>query len=207
MIGGVLLAAGMSSRFGGDKQLAVFKSKTLLRRAAEALANADAGLSVVVLGPRADRHRQQVAGLPLNVVVNDEATTGMSGSLIAGLTYLQTHASGRLYAVLVMVCDQPYCTAEHLRALIDSWRRSGKAIAASRYDGVLGVPALFDRSMFERLRSLDGQRGAAHLIRERESQIAVVDFPGGAADIDTQADLQRLERIGNSDRSGKLERP
>ena len=204
MVGGVLLAAGVSTRFGGDKQLAVFQGKTLLRRAAETLAEAVIDSAVAVLGPRADRHRQELAGLPFALVVNDETATGMSGSLIAGLTYLQTQAvsgqatsgqamSAQLDAVLIMVCDQPYCTPAHLRALVQTWRDSGKAIAASRYAEVLGVPALFDRTVFAPLQALSGQRGAGHLIRERESEVAAVDFPAGVIDIDTQEDLQRLE--------------
>ncbi|MGI8771719.1 MAG: nucleotidyltransferase family protein [Acidobacteriaceae bacterium] len=193
MVGGVLLAAGMSTRFGGDKQLAVFQGKTLLRCAAETLAEAPIDSAVAVLGPRADRHRQERAGLPFALVVNDETATGMSGSLIAGLTYLQTQdGPAQLDAVLVMVCDQPYCTPAHLRALVHTWRDSGKAIAASRYAQVLGVPALFDRTVFAPLQALSGQRGAAHLIREREGEVAAVDFPAGVIDIDTQEDLQRL---------------
>lgn len=198
MVGGVLLAAGAATRFGGDKQLTFFEGKTLLRRAAEALNAAAIGPSVVVLGPdpdRGGRHRRELAGLALASIVNNDAATGMASSLIAGLVYLQTHyLSGDLEAMLVMVCDQPFCTAAHLRALVDTWRQTGRPIAASRYAGVLGVPALFDAAMFGPLQRLSGNRGAAHLIREREQEVAALDFPAGAIDIDTQQDLQRLER-------------
>jgi molybdenum cofactor cytidylyltransferase len=198
MIGGVLLAAGSSIRFGGDKQLALFEGKTLLRRAAETLTAAALEPLVVVLGRRAPKHQPELAGLPVSIVINDEADTGMSRSLSIGLDALErqpldNHPEGsRLEAVLLMVCDQPYCTAEHLRALTHAWRSTRKPIAASTYAGTYGVPAVFDASLFPSLHLLSGGRGAAHLIRERSGEVAAVEFAQGEVDIDTREDLRKL---------------
>jgi molybdenum cofactor cytidylyltransferase len=201
MIGGVLLAAGSSIRFGGDKQLALFEGKTLMRRAAETLTAAALEPVVVVLGRRAPQHQPELAGLPVSIVINDEAETGMSRSLSIGLDMLERHAldsrpeGSRLEAVLVMVCDQPYCTAEHLGALTHAWRSTRRTIAASAYAGKYVVPAVFDASLFPSLHLLSGGRGAAQLIRERSGEVAAIEFARGEVDIDTREDLRNLERL------------
>jgi molybdenum cofactor cytidylyltransferase len=203
MIGGVLLAAGSSIRFGGDKQLALFEGKTLLRRAAETLTAAALqpvlDPVVVVLGPRAPQHQTELAGLPVSIIINDEVEAGMSRSLSIGLRALgqileSSPAGSHLEAVLVMVCDQPYCTAEHLNALTQAWRSTRRPIAASAYAGTYGVPAVFDASLFPALHLLSGGRGAAQLIRERSGEVAAVEFAQGEVDIDTREDLRKLER-------------
>jgi molybdenum cofactor cytidylyltransferase len=61
---------------------------------------------------------------------------------------------------------------------------------------VLGVPALFDREVFDELLALEGDAGARVVIRKSEpTRIAAVKAPEAAFDVDTPADHQRLKEL------------
>ncbi|MBO9660424.1 MAG: NTP transferase domain-containing protein, partial [Chitinophagaceae bacterium] len=93
---------------------------------------------------------------------------------------------------LIMVCDQPYVDAEHLRRLIDKQQISDAPATASLYAGRKGVPAIFHGSLFADLLSLKGDTGAKYLIEQLEEKVATVSFPEGAIDIDTATTYEEL---------------
>jgi len=79
----VVLAAGGSRRLGHPKQLLTQGGEPLLRRCARlALATGPKRL-VVVLGANADRMRETVRDLPLEIALNPDWAEGMAGSLQA----------------------------------------------------------------------------------------------------------------------------
>ncbi len=65
-------------------------------------------------------------------------------------------------------------------------------MVASAYAGTLGVPAFFARPCFAELLSLGDKLGAKALLVARPHDVATVDFPGGAMDIDTPGDWERF---------------
>ena len=82
----------------------------------------------------------------------------------------------------------------------DLVRRLRKALtdrylaAACRYEGVVGTPAIFRRQVFGELMALEGDAGARRILAREPGRVALVDFPGGIADIDTPDDAARLLR-------------
>ena len=188
-VAGILLAAGSSQRLGADKQATLIDGVPMLTRAARLLLDAGFVMPIVVLGPRAAEHRPMLAGLPLRVVENPAAASGMASSLIAGLD-----TAGDCDAAVITVCDQPSVTAAHLQALIAAWRGTGSSIVASSYAGTGGVPALFTATHFAELRQLRGDRGAGPLLAGHAASVHLIPLAGGELDIDTPADLSRLQR-------------
>lgn len=98
-----------------------------------------------------------------------------------------------LDAVIFIACDQPYITPELLQELMDAYQDSRKDIVASSYAGTAGIPALFGKPFFDWLLALKGDEGAKKIIMQNPDGVAVVDFPQGNIDIDTQADYQELK--------------
>ena len=188
-VSGVLLAAGSSRRFGRDKQSVLVEGVPMLERAARTLLEAGFAAPVVVLGAHAAEHRELLSGLPVRIVENTAADTGMASSLVAALAALPA-----CEAIVVTVCDQLAVTAQHLHALGARWRQGGVSIVASSYDDARGVPALFAAAHFAALRRLRGDRGAGALLSMHEDTLALVPLPGGALDVDTPADLERYTR-------------
>jgi molybdenum cofactor cytidylyltransferase len=186
-VGVVLLAAGGSSRLGRPKQLVPYQGRSLARRAAEAAVAAACGPVVVVLGAHREAVAAELAGLPVSTVAHGGWAAGPGGSLQAGLRSLP-----EVEAAVFMLCDQLRVDAAHLKALVETWRRTGAAIVASAYEGTRGVPALFSRAVFPELDALTPGEGARSVIARAPSRVAEVPLPGGGEDVDTAQDLARL---------------
>jgi molybdenum cofactor cytidylyltransferase len=202
-IGIVILAGGASRKLGTPKQLVEFRGETLLRRAAQAALLCECDHTIVVLGSRAAEIEQEIRDLAVETVVNDGWEGGISTSLKAGLTKLM-RSDPELRAVVIMLSDQPFVSEKTIRSLIDTYNASGKPIVASEYEGVLGVPALFDREVFEELLALEGDAGARIVIRQgSDSKTATVSAPEAAFDVDTPADHHRLNELEAKSRATK----
>jgi molybdenum cofactor cytidylyltransferase len=186
----VILAAGASTRLGRPKQLLPLQGKTLLQHAVQS-ALAITTQPVVVTGANAD---QLMAGLNNNqvqVVFNPEWQQGIASSIHCGLQALlnRTPAPDQ---VIFMVCDQPFVTAELLLELVNERQNTHKPMVASAYGGTLGIPALFDKSMFAQLLDLQGDTGAKKLIMEHPDDVAAVNFPEGDIDVDTEQEYEEV---------------
>jgi CTP:molybdopterin cytidylyltransferase MocA len=165
MVVAIVLAAGFSTRLGKSKQDVVFEGETLLQRA-ERIAREVAD-EVIVVTPQ----------------INPDAAEGIASSIRIGV-----HLSGTNARLLIMLCDQPLITAEHLRALI----AINAPIVATGYAGIAGVPAVFAPEFASELLALHGDRGARVVIEADRELARVVAFEDAAVDIDTEEDLRRL---------------
>ncbi len=182
----MVLAAGQSLRMDRPKLLLVWKGKSLLRRAAEA-AVAACRQVVVVLGPEPQRMEAELSSLPVEVVVNPEYAKGMATSLRCGVQAVRDAS-----AALVILADQPAVTAEHLRHLIQAYRKSGAPVTAASYGDTVGAPAVFSRQLFPELLALEGDTGAKRVVESHRHEAVVVPLPEAAVDVDTAEDWQRL---------------
>ena len=177
----IVLAAGASTRLGEPKQLVMLGADTLLERAVRTARAAGCEPVVVVLGAAAERIRERCDLSGAVVVTNPEWEEGMASSIRSGFT-----AVGGADGAVLMTCDQPAVTAEHLLAL----SATGE-VTASAYAGRRGVPAYFPAASFAALMELSGDAGARELLRSA----ATVELVGGELDVDTAADLDAAKRL------------
>ena len=193
-IGLVLLAAGGATRMGTAKQLLPYLGRSLLRHAAEVAVASGLAPVLVVLGAQADRLEPELAGLQVGIVTNDEWEKGMGGSIRAGIRAMQAATAG-VEAVVFTVCDQPLVGPDVIGRLVEGYLVTGKPVVASEYRGTLGVPALFARRYFPHLSGLADGGGAKRLIAGAGNAVHAVPFLGGAFDIDTPQDYERLRAV------------
>ncbi|MEY2879037.1 MAG: hypothetical protein RLZZ15_1417 [Verrucomicrobiota bacterium] len=193
----VVLAAGASSRMGAPKQLLLVDGQPLLLRAVRAALASEAWPVVVVLGAHAEKIRPLLARLPVLVADNPAWAEGMASSIRAGVA-LARQFSRRLDGVLVALCDQPAFSADTVARLVGARHASGASIVAARYGGRCGAPALFAAENFPALVALTGEEGARALLNPPAgdasaiADVAAVDCPELALDLDTPADLAAM---------------
>jgi CTP:molybdopterin cytidylyltransferase MocA len=191
-VAAIILAAGPSSRLGRPKQLVGFGGESLLERALRLAKEAQASPVLVVLGAN---FAPICASIPFDraiPVFNEKWQQGMSTSIHAGLSEADVRAPESSGA-LVMPCDQPRLSSEHLRALLQAFAAQAKAtIIASAYAGIHGIPAVFPRSVFPKLHALHGDKGARALLAKPPCSLIALPFEGGEVDIDLPSDLAHL---------------
>jgi len=196
---GVLLAAGRSERFGGDKLLAK----------AGAAAGAASGLSDIggeCIGVVACRHllavlpkvtavvRPADAALAAalgaagaRIVRCANAEEGMGASLACGVA-AERDAAGWVVALADMPWIRPATIARVAAAIAD-----GAPVAAVFHDGKRGHPVGFSAACYALLAALTGDEGAKAVVAAHADSLARIDVDdaGTLRDVDTREDLEK----------------
>lgn len=186
----LVLAAGASSRLGHPKQLVVFQGERLLDRAIRIAHQTGASPVFVVIGAE----YEQMLPLVLNnvykprILINKAWNRGMATSLELGAAAAERAGAKDL---LVLACDQPAVTSEHLRQLVEVSER--EHVVASYYQSRRGIPALFPSFAFRALQDLQGDTGARDLLQNES--VLTVALAGGEFDVDTHEDVLRLHAM------------
>lgn len=193
-LGIIVLAAGGSKRLGSPKQLVSYEGTSLIKYASVTAIITEYPV-VAVLGAFSAKIGQELADLPVEIVVNPGWRKGISTSISKGMGAIRK-MHPELEAVIITLCDQPEVSPETIERLAEEYERTGMPIVASAYNGTLGVPALFGYEMFGELRSLSGDKGAKSLIdRYEDSLVTSIDAPEAALDVDTESDVESLKEL------------
>jgi molybdenum cofactor cytidylyltransferase len=189
-VAAIILAAGASSRLGSPKQLIQYNGEALLARAIRIALEAGFDPVIAVLGAERESIRAAVDNTGAVFVDNDLWQDGIASSIHAGIRALDQTSQ----AVLIMSCDQPKLSADHLHRLLDTFASQPQpAITASFYAGVRGVPAVFPAGAFPYLMQLSGDAGARKLLVNPPCPVIEIPCAGGEIDIDTPEDLAHLQ--------------
>lgn len=175
-VAAVLLAAGLSRRFGSNKLLHLIDGRPMLRRVAENLVAAllPQDEVVVVLGHQAEAVRAALDGLPVRCIVNENYVDGMGGSIAAGVSGIGDKAAG----VLIMLGDMPWIGAGQIRVLRAAFdRAAADAVVLPVHQGRRGHPVIFSRRWFPSLCALRGDRGARSVLDAAGNDVIEVAMP------------------------------
>ncbi len=192
-VAGVVLAAGLSRRFGGPKVLAPWRGKPLVQWVVEAAMASSLKPIAIVTGHEGGRVRAALAdqvGPKLVFVDNPDYADGQASSVVAGLAAICDDHD----AAMFLMADQPLLTAGVIDALIEAWRQSGGGICHPRYRGERRNPVVFARRYFSEILALSGDEGARRIIDSHPEAVSAVDFEDGLPflDIDRPEDMDLL---------------
>ena len=183
-IGCVILAAGRSERFGGDKLHADFSGQSLIQRAIQAVP--EGCPAAVVTGD------SQIAALArehqMTVVWNHRPELGISRSVRLG-----TLAMIQCSAICFLVADQPMLQRDSVSRLLDEWRSHPDCIIRASHQGKPGNPCVFPKDLFPALCALQGDTGGGAVARAYPDRVRLAELPERElVDCDTPEILRQL---------------
>ena len=183
---GILLAAGLSRRFGSDKLLHPLPDGTPMAIACALRLRDALPATLVVVAKSNTALIDQLEAHGIDTLGID--STGMGESLAAGIM-ASTGAAGWVVAL----ADMPWLRAETIQS-VSAALAAGAVLAAPSYRGRRGHPVGFSKQFYGELSRIDGDEGARHLIARNLDRLLLIecDDPGSLRDVDTPADMKRL---------------
>lgn len=196
---GVLLAGGLSRRFGGgDKSLNVLAGRTLLARVA---VRARPQVQALILNAGGDGARFASAGLePMPAIVPDvvSGALGPLAGVLTGMAWARSHMRGARW-VATFATDAPFLPLDLVARLRAAARQQQASIAIATSAGrVHPVFALWSMDLLDDLRTAVAAEGVRKVMAwvERHS-VVEVDFDADPIDpffnVNTPEDLARAE--------------
>ncbi|MBF0483957.1 MAG: nucleotidyltransferase family protein [Candidatus Omnitrophica bacterium] len=193
MISTILLAAGLSSRFGSPKPLVKFNNEHLIILQQQLLLDAGVDEIIVVLGafyseikPYVFNHKR------IKLVYNKDYKFGQTSSFKAGLSTISQKSSG----IMLFPVDYPVIKKQTIINLMDVFKSEHPQILIPVFNGKKGHPPIFDISLkndFERLNIKEGLNTVAWA-HAAEIKILDVDDQGVINSFNTQDELKNLMR-------------
>jgi molybdenum cofactor cytidylyltransferase len=199
-LGGVILAAGESTRMGRDKALlpwpptAVELAKSTILSAAINALRPHCDMVIVVAGDNEPALREIVEGCGASLLRNPAPERGQFSSLQTGLREVLNQ--GRDSAIFTLV-DRPPPEAATLDGLVSSFTNKSHNVWAivPAYQGNHGHPILVGREMIEKFLKAPATANAReieHVNQKRISYLPVND-PLVTANVDTPEDYASLQ--------------
>lgn len=187
---GVLLAAGLGSRFDPDgvqnKLLARMPDGTpVAHESAHRLLRVVSKV-IAVVRPGAEALARLLNDAGCDVVFAANAERGMGASLAAGV-----EASADAEGWIVALADMPRIAITTIEAVAQALD-GGASLVAPFYQGQRGHPVGFGTEHRDALLSLDGDTGAKSLFMSQQVTRLNVDDAGVLRDVDTPADLRGM---------------
>jgi len=187
-VGGIVLAAGGSRRFGKPKQLLEWKGKPFLWHVIHKGLLSGLDPIVVVTGANHELVEDAISGLPVMQVHNPDWERGLSTSVRRGLEKI----ADQIGAAVFLMSDVPQVPVQLIEKLILAHRMKSGFIFSAATQGQYINPVLFDRRCFEDLLKLEGDRGGKVLFQKYPVEAIEWGNAEEVKDIDRKEDYEWL---------------
>ena len=194
----IVLAAGSSSRFGGDKLLASLGGRPILGHVLDALRKAKIRDPIVVVGPDGGFDGLQHRGTA-RTAVNPDPGRGLSSSLQVGWAEAMA-ASPPPDGVIVVLGDQPLLDPAVVRALVAQPFDASRPVVVARHADGARNPVRLEATAAALVARASGDRGLGPLLDAEPALVRTLDVDAVNPDIDRRADLARLVEARWSER-------
>jgi molybdenum cofactor cytidylyltransferase len=200
MIPAVILAAGISSRFGDNKLLVDIGGRPMVLRVVESALAARVQPVIVVTGFEQNRLLAALAPVLGNarliVTYNPDYGSGRASSVREGIRAVPADAP----AALFLLADQPFIDSPLIDRVLDfADAHPDSAVVFPECGGKKGNPIFYRRPWFARLSALEGDVTGYRLIQQSPDEVArlSVSDPSLFVSIETLEDYERhAQRTG-----------
>lgn len=186
---GILLAAGLSRRFGRNKLLQPLPNQVPMVVQAARKLKAVLPESVAVVGPDDPRTVELLEAEGLHIVINPRPETGMGRSLSCAV-----RASHDAPGWLITLGDMPWIDKQTIRAIATALQLP-RDIIAPLYGDRRGHPVGFGSAYVRDLLALDGDHGARTILNTNPQHLTLISVndPGVLRDVDYPEDISSAE--------------
>ena len=189
MIAGIILASGLSKRFGKNKLLLPFGEQRLIEHVIDQVKLSRLREIYLVYGQREQEFLNIGKKKKVSLIYNPNFSMGQSEAVKKGVQVL----AGRARGILFFLGDQPFvnpCTINRMLACFDD---HPDAIILPMYRGSRGNPVLFSQRFFDEMLELKGDQGARSIIQRYPQHLIPIPIENGMEllDIDDQGDYYK----------------
>ena len=189
-IAGIILAAGGSTRMGGqNKLLQMVDGTSLVQKVVGSALNSNIESVYVILGYQAALIRQCISNKSVNWVENSDWSRGMAFSIKSGIEALNTNYDG----AMILLGDMPFIEPIMINQLLALYQK--KKIVVPVKDGRQGNPVLFSSAFFADLKLLGGDKGAKPIIKKNPDSVIIANVLTDTIFHDLDTPDQIKERI------------
>lgn len=189
-IGGLIVAAGMSSRMGAFKPMLPLGNTTIIRQVISTLQTAGASPITVITGKNAEELKAHVEPLGVTCIFNQNyEKTHMFDSVCIGLNYLQDLCD----FILFTPGDSPLFQLETVQLLLDSGAEVAIPIRGTRH----GHPVFMSTKLIPKIMAFTGEGGLRGALENCGTEIKYIEVHdnGSFLDADTPADYAKLQAL------------
>ena len=191
-IHGILLAAGFSHRFLGNKLLYPLKGKALYLHLTERLEKLlkKGTLDSLVMVTQYDEILQEMKKRKIEAIKNENSRQGISSSLKLGLCKAQEfeEKEDENYYIF-FVADQPYLQEKTIEDFLRAFVQTGKTIGCVKYGKEMGNHVIFHEKYKEELECLQGDKGGKGVLRKYEKEVFYFE-------VEDKKELQDIDERG-----------
>jgi molybdenum cofactor cytidylyltransferase len=197
MISGILLSAGLSSRFGSPKALACVDNMPAITLLLEKLTATSLSEIIVVLGadsqliePCLFKHKM------IQVVHNKDYKLGQTSSVQTGLGSVAPDAKG----FMIIPVDCPFVRAQTVQQMIERFDASRFQILVPTFDEHRGHPPLFDIRFKDPILKLNpAQQGLNDFMHSHSKAVRTIEIndPGITQTFNTPEEFAAIKKKSN----------
>lgn len=185
-IGCVIMASGLSKRFGRNKLIEEFQGRTLIQRILDNTGDGIFARRVVVTRSEEVRRICEVQNVP--VIFHE--LPGRNDTVRLGIGEMNG-----MDGCVFCPSDQPMLRRESLLRIVAAFSQKRSGMFQLSYGEKQGTPILFGREYFEELADLPEKKGGSYLAKKYPEQVELISAEDELElfDIDTTEDLERLK--------------
>lgn len=190
-IGCIIMASGISRRFGENKLLAEIGGRTLIERILDAT-DGDCFDERIVM-TRSPEVEEICRLRGIKAVLHE--LPGRNDAIRLAVEIME--GSADVDGCIFCPCDQPLLRKETIEKIAGSFSDAGCGIHRLSFEGEPGAPVLFGREFFEELKELPEKQGGSWLIERYKDEVVLIEASDASElmDADTKSDLEALKKM------------